>query len=171
MKALIYSLLFVFTLVSCSKKDDPAPDSGIESKWKLATADISIKSIFGDEENNLDFNQQDVYLDLKADNKFSSNIVVASDIAELVEKGYAYESEYQMDENTITLQMYDGVYESYVPVKFQIKSRTDSELVLVMTKAELAETMKAYDELDDTNENSLLLGFITSLNAVLTLTK
>lgn len=170
MKNLLYSLLVVFTLVSCSK-DDPTPAANVEGKWNLSTAKVELKSLFGDDDNTMDYKNQGVYLEFKSNNKFSGNIVLADDLAEMIEAGHVYESEYEQKGNELTLKIYDDFYEEYIPVKLQIQSVTGSEMVLKFTKAELTDLMKEYDKLDGTNENSQVLAFITSLNAVLTFSK
>lgn len=169
-KLLFYSLFVVSALSSCSK-DDPAPSANVEGKWNLSTADVEVKSLLGDEKNNLDFKNQGVYLELKANNKFSGNIVMADDLAYFVDAGDVYESDYEVKGKEITLQVYDTAYETYVPVKLKIESSTDSELVLKMTKAELAETMKAYDKLDGSTDFTDMMSIIASVDAVLKFTK
>ncbi|MCY1377640.1 hypothetical protein D9M69_652230 [compost metagenome] len=96
---------------------------------------------------------------------------MAEDLAEFIEAGDIYESDYEIKGDEIILQIYDTVYEAFVPVKLKIESSTESALVLKITKAELAETMKAYDLLDESTDFTQMLAFISSLDATLTFTK
>src|SRR5690606_25622750 len=106
MKNLLYSLLVVFTFVSCSK-DDPTPSASVEGKWNLSTAKVELKSLFGDEDNTRDYKNQDVYFELKSNNKFSGNIVLSDDFSELIAAGQTYESDYEQKGNELILKIYD----------------------------------------------------------------
>jgi|GEM_PF-1133304 len=171
-KLFFYSLFAVSVLTSCNKDKEPTPNANVEGKWNLSTAQIAIKLITGDEtDETLDYKSMGVYMELKSGNKFSTNLVLAEDLNDFLTLGDPYESDYEVSGDEITLKIYDDVYEDYLPVKLKIQSTTESEMVFQFTKAELAGLMKAYDELDGTNENSQMLAFITSLNAVLTFNK
>lgn len=170
MKNLLYSLLVVFTLVSCSK-DDPTPSANVEGKWNLSTASIKMKAITGDTDEDLDYKGQGLYIDLKDNGKFSSNLVMGEEFPELLIAGNLYESDYEVKGDELILKIYDDAYEEYIPVKLKVKTTTSSQLVLQLTKAELAEIMQVYDELDETNMNTQMLAFITSLDVALTFSK
>ncbi len=170
MKNLLYSLLVVFTFVSCSK-DDPTPSASVEGKWNLSTAKVELKSLFGDEDNTRDYKNQDVYFELKSNNKFSGNIVLSDDFSELIAAGQTYESDYEQKDNELILKIYDDAFEDYIPVKLKIQGVTESEMTLQFTKAELADLFKEYDKLEGSNEYTQILPLITSLNAVLTFNK
>ena len=170
-KLLFYSLFVVSALSSCSKNEDPAPSVNVEGNWNLPKAEVEMKSLFGDDKDAIDYKNQNVFLELKSNNKFSTNLVMSDEINDLLIKGNTYESDYEIKGSEITLKIYDGEYEEYVPVKLKVKSASSSEMILQFTKAELAELMKVYDQLDGTGENSQMLALITSLNLELTFTK
>lgn len=170
-KLLFYSLLVVSALTSCSKNDDPAPSANVEGKWNLATANLTIKSLFGDNDDIIDYKDDNVYIELKSNNKFSTNLVLTDSIDDLLVKGKTYESDYELTSDAMTLHVYSELYDDYLPVKLKIQSSNETEMVLVFTKAELAELMKAYDKLDESDENTQMLALITSINAVFTFTR
>ncbi|MBX2953850.1 MAG: hypothetical protein KF870_15215 [Leadbetterella sp.] len=170
-KLLFYSFFVVSALSSCDKKDNPAPAASVEGKWNLDKADMTLKSLFGNEDEAIDYKSQGVFLELKSNNKFSTNLVLSDEINDLLIKGDLYESDYELKGSEITLKIYDNTYKEYLPVKLKIQSSDESKMVLQFTKAELAELMKAYDKLDGSDENSQMLGLVTSLNLVLTFTK
>ena len=174
MKNLIYALLAVFTLVSCSKEKDPGP-AAVEGRWSLSSLQTKIQVLGSDPtDETASFPAGAAYIDLKENNKLASNIImgdITDDSGTLLTVGTQYESDYEIKGNTITLQLYDADYEAYVPVKLNIKNQTDSQLVLQITKAELVETAKAYDELEGSPIHSQMLVFVTSLEATLTFAK
>lgn len=170
MKKLLYSLLMVSVLVSCGK-DEVTPSANVEGNWNLSTAKVELKSLFGDEDSTRDYKNEDVYLELKSNNKFSGNIVLSDDFSEFIEAGHAYESDYEQNGDVLILKIYDGAFDEFVPVKLKVQSVKESEMTLKFTKAELADLMKEYDKLEGTNEYSQMLPLFTSLNATLTFTK
>lgn len=137
----------------------------------MSTVKVDIKSLFGNNDETMDYKNQGVYLELKAGNKFSGNIVLADDLDELFGTGDMYESTYEQKGNELILKIYDGAFEENIPVKLKIQNVSESEMVLQFTKAELAELFKEYDKIEGGNEYSQMLALISSMNAVISFTK
>ncbi len=171
-KLFFYSFLIISALSSCSKDEEPTPAPNVEGKWNLATMNTKIKAVTGDSsDDTIDYKNDNVYIDLKAGNKFSGNIVMADDAADLITLGNVYESDYEINGNTLTLKIYDNSFEEYIPVKLKVESATDTQMILKVSKTELTEVAKIYDQLEGTTMYSQMLLFITSLDATLTFTK
>ncbi|MCD8540956.1 MAG: lipocalin family protein [Leadbetterella sp.] len=128
--------MVVFAMASCGKDEEPTPTANLEGKWNLATSQVVIQPIAGDKsDETMDFKNQGVFIELKSNNKFSGNIVLADEAADIIMVGDEYESDYEINGNVLTLKIYDEAYEEYIPVKLNVESVTESQMVLKITKS------------------------------------
>ena len=171
MKNAIYSLLLLLTITACSKNDDPKPAAEVQGNWGLKDGSLKTNALGKTETNDFDFSGEGMYLNLKEDNKFETNLGLEYSDEDFFSKVKVYQSTYKVEGDYLIMDIYTGEYDKYVPVKTKITSADNGKLSLTITKIEIGELLKELSKYDDFSTDVAILSLVTSMDLQLNFTK
>jgi hypothetical protein len=171
MKKAIYLLLLLFTISSCSKDKDPKPSDNVKGNWALQTGEVNFSILGQVSEEDYDFKNTGIYINIKDDGTFESNLAVDYSAEEIFGKASVYQSTYKVEGNFITFQLSANGTTQKIPVKAKIAKATNNELQLTLTKTELLEALTVLANYIDIEDDLLLFSLVTSMDVILNFSK
>ncbi|WP_255068778.1 lipocalin family protein [Lacihabitans sp. LS3-19] len=138
---LILITLIVASLSSCTKSDDVSPSS-LSGKYELKIIDFNSKFTSEDPEKYTDdVSSQGIFYIFNTDGTYKTNAYWS--IGEINSNGTESTGKYSLKGNVLSITYIDQDLEKELTQSMQIKTNTDTDLVLYMGLAEVKDSFTA----------------------------
>ncbi|MFS0489958.1 hypothetical protein [Leadbetterella byssophila] len=171
MKKAVYLLLLLFTISACSKDKDPKPADNVKGNWALQTGEVKMNIVGSDSTNALDFSAGGIYIQIKENGEFESNLAIDMDSEGFFGKTSIYQSTYTLEGDYIEFKIAATNVANKIPIKVKIIDARNNELHLKMSKPEILEALYSLSQYVELADDLFIVSLFTSLEIILNFTK